>query len=47
MISKILVPTDGSKTAQKAGIYVLVSHGTGDEVANVKKIIEDSEDKSC
>ena len=31
------------ETAIKAGKYVLVAHGTADEVANAKKIIEDTE----
>lgn len=31
------------ETAIKAGKYVIVAHGTADEVANAKKIIEDTE----
>jgi hypothetical protein len=31
------------ETAIKAGRYVIVAHGTADEVANAKKIIEDTE----
>jgi uncharacterized membrane protein len=30
------------ETAIKAGKYVLVAHGTADEVANAKKIIENT-----
>ena len=31
------------ETAIKAGKYVIVAHGTADEVANARKIIEDTE----
>ena len=31
------------ETALKAGKYIIVAHGTADEVANAKKIIENTE----